>query len=144
MYRTLLIMKFKKINGNFSMCFLLTNFLIINQMEQKHRMSVFENRVLGRIFGPKRDEVTGGWRKLHNLYSSPSIFRMIKLRRMKWAAHVARMGEKRNAYRILVIKPEGNRPLARPRRRWLYNIKLDLREIGWDVVDWLDMAQDRD
>jgi hypothetical protein len=95
---------------------------------------VFENRVL-RIFGPKRDEVTGGWRKLHNeelhnLYSSPSIIRMIKSRRMRWSGHVAEMGEKRNAYRILVGNPIGKRPLGRPRRRWVYNIKIDLREIG--------------
>jgi hypothetical protein len=81
---------------------------------------VFENRVLRRIFGPKRDEVTGGWRKLHNeefhiLYSSQSISRMIKSRGMRWAGHVARMGAKRNAYRILVGKPEGKRPLGRPR-----------------------------
>jgi hypothetical protein len=78
--------------------------------------------VLGRIFGPKRDEVTGGWRKLHNeelhnLYSSPSIIRMIKSKRTRWAGHLTRMGEKRNAYRILVVKSEGNRPLGRPKRR---------------------------
>jgi hypothetical protein len=84
---------------------------------------------------PKRDEVTGGWRKLHNeeiynLYSSPSIIRMIKSRRMRWAGHVARMGLKRNAYRILVGNPEGKRPLGRPKRRWVDNIKMDLREIG--------------
>jgi hypothetical protein len=90
--------------------------------------------VLRRIFGPKRDEETGGWRKLHNealrnLYSSPSIIRMIKSRRMRWAGHVARMGEKRNAYRILVGKTERKRPLGRPRRRWVDNIKMDLREI---------------
>jgi hypothetical protein len=93
--------------------------------------------------------VTGGWRKLHNeelhsLYSSPSIIRMMKLRRMRWAGHVARMGEKRNAYRILSGNPEGKRPLGRPRRRWVDNIKMDLREIGWDGVDWIDLAQDRD
>jgi hypothetical protein len=110
---------------------------------------VFENRVLRRIFGPKRDGVTGGWRKLHseglhNLYSSPSIIRLIKSRRMRWTGHVARMGEKRNAYRILVGKPEGNRPLGRPRRRWVDNIKIDLREIGWDAMDWIDLAQNRD
>jgi hypothetical protein len=101
---------------------------------------VFENRVLRRIFGPKRDEVTGGWRKLHNeelhsLYSSSSIIRMIKSRRMRWAVHVARMGEKRNAYRILVGKPDGKRLLGRPRRRGVDNIKMDLREIGWDGLD---------
>jgi hypothetical protein len=94
-------------------------------------------------------EVTGGWRKLHNeelhnLYSFPSIIRMIKSRRMRWAGHVARMGEKRNAYRILVGTPEGKRPLGRPRRRWVDNIKIDLREIGWDGGDWIDLAQDRD
>jgi hypothetical protein len=81
--------------------------------------------------------------ELHNLYSSPSIIRVVKSRRMRWAGHVARMGEKRNAYRILVGKPEGNRPLGRPRRRWVDNIKMDLREIGWDGVDWVDMS-DRD
>jgi hypothetical protein len=78
------------------------------------------------------------------LYSSPSIIRIIKSRRMKWEGHVARMGEKRNAFRILVGKPEGRRPLGRPRRRWVDNIKMDRREIGWDGVDWIDMAQDRD
>jgi hypothetical protein len=87
--------------------------------------------VLRRIFGPKRDEVTGDWRKLHNeelhnLYSSPNIIRMIKSRRMKWTGHLARMGETRNAYRILLGKPEGKRPLGRPRRRWVDNIKIDL------------------
>jgi hypothetical protein len=108
---------------------------------------VFENRVLRRIFGPKRDEVTGGWRKLHNeelhyLYSSPSIIRIIKS--MRWAGHLARMGEKRNAYQIMVGKQEGKRPLGRPRHRWVDHIKMDLREIGWDVMDWIDLAQDRD
>jgi hypothetical protein len=100
--------------------------------------------VLRRIFGPKRDEVTGGWRKLHNeelhnLYSSPSIIRMIESRRMRWAGYAARMGEKKNAYRILVGKPEGKRPLGRSRRRWV-----DLRETGWDGMNWIDLAQDRD
>jgi hypothetical protein len=112
-------------------------------------MRVLENRVLRRIFGPKQDEVTGGWRKLHNeelhsLYSTPSIIRIIKSRRMRWTGHVARMGEKRHAYRILVGQPEGKRPLGRPRRRWVDNIKIDLRKIGWDGVDWIDLAQDRD
>jgi hypothetical protein len=91
---------------------------------------VFENRVLRRIFGPKRDEVTGEWRKLRNeelrdLYFSPSIIRIIKSRRMRWAGHVERMGEKRNAYRLLVGKPEGKRPLGRPRRRWVDNIRME-------------------
>jgi hypothetical protein len=93
--------------------------------------------------------VTGDWVKLHieelhNLYSSPSIIRVIKSRRMRWAGHVARMRSNRTAYRILVGKPEGKRPLGRPRRRWVDNIKMDLREIGWDGVDWIDMAQDKD
>jgi hypothetical protein len=110
---------------------------------------VFENRVLRRIFGPKRDEVTGDWRRLHNeelngLYSSTNIIRMIKSRRMKWAGHVARIREGRIAYRILVGRPEERRPLGRPRRRWEDNIKVDLQEVGWDGVDWIDMAPDRD
>jgi hypothetical protein len=110
---------------------------------------VFENRVLRRIFVPKRDKVTGGWRKLHNeelhnLYSSLNIIRMIKSRRMRWSGHVARMGERRLAYRILVEKLEGRKPLGRPRRRWVDNMKMDLREIEWDGVDWIDLAEDRD
>jgi hypothetical protein len=95
-------------------------------------LRLFENRVLRRIFGPKRDEVTGGWIKLHNeellgLYSSPSIVRVIKARRMRWAEDVARMGEVRGAYNILVGRPKGKRPLGRPRRRWEDTIKMDLR-----------------
>jgi hypothetical protein len=98
---------------------------------------VFENRVLRRIFGPKRDEVTGEWRKLHNeelnnLYSSPDIIRQVKSRRMRWVGHVARMGEERKVYKVLVGKPEGKRPLGRPRRRWEDEIRMDLREIGLD------------
>jgi hypothetical protein len=109
---------------------------------------VFESRVLRKICGPKRDEVIGDWRKLHNeelhnLYSSPNIIRMIKSRSMRWAQHVALMGEKGNAYRILVGKADGKRPLGRPRRRWVDNINIDLREIGWDCVNWIDLAQDR-
>jgi hypothetical protein len=100
-------------------------------VREEYRLRVFENRVLRRIFEPKRDGVTGGWRKLHNeelhnLYTSPSIIRIIKSRRMRWAEHVARMGERRNVYRLLVGKPEGKRPLGRPRRRWIDNIKMDL------------------
>jgi hypothetical protein len=103
-------------------------------------LRVFENRMLRRIFGPKRDEVTRGWRKLHNeelhnLYSSLSVIRMIKSRRMRWAGRVARMGENRNEYRIMVGKPEGKRPLGRPRRRWVNNIKMDLKEMGWCGLD---------
>jgi hypothetical protein len=112
------------------------------------RLRVFENRVLRRIFGPRRDKVTREWRKLRNeelrdLYSSPSIIRIIKSRRMRWADHVSRMGEKRNAYRLLVGQPEGKIPLGRPRRRWVDNIRMDLVEVGWGDVDWIDLAQDR-
>jgi hypothetical protein len=107
---------------------------------EEHRLRVFENRVLRRILGPKRDEVTGERRKLNNeelrdLYSSPSIIRIIKSRRMRWEGHVARMGEKRNANSLLVGKPEGKRPLGRPRRRWVDNIRMDLEEVGWGDVD---------
>jgi hypothetical protein len=103
-------------------------------LKEEHRLRVFENRVLRRIFGPKRDEVTGEWRKLHNkelrdLYSSQSKIRIIKSRRMRWAGHAARMGEKGNACR-LVGKPEGKGPLGRPRRRWVYNIRMELGEVG--------------
>jgi hypothetical protein len=118
-------------------------------LREEYRLRVFENRVLRRIFGPTRDEVTGGWRKLHNeelhgFYSSPSIVRVIKARRMRWAGHVARMGEVRGVYNILVGRPEGRRPLRRPRRRWEDNIKMNLREIGFEDVDWIHWAQDRD
>jgi hypothetical protein len=104
--------------------------------------------VLRRIFGPKRDEVTGEWRKLHNeelrdLYSSPNIIRIIKLRRMRWAGHGARMGGKRNPYRLLVVKPEGKRPLGRSRRRWVDNIRMDLGEVVLGDVDWIGLAHDR-
>jgi hypothetical protein len=110
---------------------------------------MFENRVLRRIFGPKRDEVTGEWRKLHKeelhiLYSSPNIIRHIKSRRMRWAGHVARMGEERNVYKVLVGKPEGKRPLGRRRRGWEVGIRMDLRQIGWGSVEWIQLAQDRD
>jgi hypothetical protein len=104
---------------------------------------VFGDSVLRRIFGPKRDEVTGDWRKLHN-EELHNFYSSIKLRRMKWAGHVVRMKEKRISYRILVRKSEGKRPPGRPRRWWMDNIKIDLREIGWDGVVWVDLAQDRD
>jgi hypothetical protein len=118
-------------------------------LREEHRLRVFENTVLREIFGPKRDEVTGEWRRLHNeelndLYSSSTIIRVIKSRRRRWAGHVARMEEGRGAYRILVGRPEGRRPLGRPRRRWEVNIKMDLQEVGWRGMDWIDMAQDRD
>ena len=110
---------------------------------------MFENRVLRRVFGPKRDEVTGEWRKLHNeelgdLYSLPNIVRVVKSRRMIWEGHVARMGEGRGVHRVLVGKHEGKRPLGRPRRRWEDNIKMDLREVGGGCGDWMELAQDRD
>jgi hypothetical protein len=118
-------------------------------LREEHRLRVFENSVLRRIFGPKRDEVTGGWRKLHNeelhrLNSSPSIVRVIKARRIRWAGHVACMGEARGGYNILVGRPEGRRPLRRPRRRWKDNIKMDLREVGFGDVDWIHLVRDRD
>jgi hypothetical protein len=118
-------------------------------LREEHRLRVFENSVLRRIFGPKRDEVTGEWRRLHNeelndLYSSPNIIRAIKSRLMRWAGQVARMEEGRVAYRILVGRPEGMRPLGRPRRRWHDNTKMDLQEVGWGDMDWIDLAQDRD
>jgi hypothetical protein len=104
-------------------------------------------RVLRRIFGPKRGEVTGSWRKLHseelhNLYSSPSIIRMIKSKTMRWAGHVTRMGEKRNAYKILVGMAEERRPLSRPRCRWMDNIKMNLKEIGLDGMDRIDLVKE--
>jgi hypothetical protein len=104
-------------------------------LREEHGLRVFENRVLRRIFEPKRDKVMGEWRKLHNeqlrdLYSSPSIIRMIKSRRMKWAGHVARMRERGNVYRLLMGKAVGRRLLVRPRCRWV-------------DVDWTDLAQDR-
>jgi hypothetical protein len=110
-------------------------------LRKEHRLWPIENRVLRRIFGPKREE-NGSWRKLnndelHSLYSSPNIFRVIKSRRMRWAEHVARMGEGRGVYR-----PEGKRPLGRPRRRWEDNIKLDLREIWIDGANWIQLSQD--
>ena len=101
------------------------------------------------IFGPRSDEVTGERRRLHNeepndLYSSPNIVRGIKSRRMRWAGHVARMGEERGVYRVLVGKPEGKRPLGRSRPRWVDSIRMDLQEVGCGYVDWIGLAQDRD
>jgi hypothetical protein len=108
---------------------------------------VFENSVLRGIFGPKRDEVTGGWRKLrneelHSLYSSPSIIRMIKSRRMRGVGHVARIGTKLNAYKISMGRPERKRPQERPRCKSKVDIKIDLREIEWREMGWIDLAQD--
>jgi hypothetical protein len=106
------------------------------------------NSLLSVTYVKRWDEVTGEWRKLHNeelhdLYSSPNIIRIIKSRRMRWAGHIARMGEKRNVYRLLVGKTEGKRPLGRPRRRWVDNIGMDLGEVEWGDVNWIGLAQDR-
>jgi len=105
------------------------------KLREESRLRVFENRVLRRIFGPKRDEVTGEWRKLYNedlndLYCSHNIVRVIKQRRMRWARHVARMGKRRGVYRVLVGKPEEKKPLGRTRRRWEANTKMGLQEVG--------------
>jgi len=118
-------------------------------LREERKLTVFKNRVLRKIFGPRRDEVTGEWRRLHNeelnnLYSSPNIVRVIKSRRMRWAGHVARKGEERGVYRVFVGKPEGKRPLRRPRRRWMDNIRMDLQEVGCGYMDWIGLAQDRD
>ena len=105
--------------------------------------------MLRRVFGPKRDLVTGEWRKLHNeelsdLYSLPSIVWMVTSRRMRWEGHVARMREGRGVHRVLVGKPEGKKPLERPRCRWEDNIKMDLQKVGGGCGDWMELAQDRD
>jgi hypothetical protein len=115
----------------------------------ERRLRVFKDRVLRIIFVPKRDEVAGEWRKLHNeelndRYSSPNIVRVMKSRRMGWAGHAARMVESRDVYRVLVGKPEVKRPLVRPRRRWEDNMKMDHQEVGCGGMDWIDVAQDRD
>jgi len=118
-------------------------------LREERKLRVFENMVSRRIFGPRRDKVTGEWRRLHNeelndLYTSPSIVRVIKSRRMRWAGHMTRMGEERGVYRVLVGKPEGKRPLGRPRRRWVDNIRMDFQEVGCGHVDWIGLARDRD
>ena len=113
---------------------------------------MFENKVglvLRKIFEAKTEEITCEWRKLriaelHALYSSPNIIRSLKSRRLRWAGHVARMEQSRNAYRVLVGKPEGKRHLGRPRRRWEDNIRMDLREVGCDTGEWMDLSEDRD
>jgi hypothetical protein len=111
-------------------------------LREEHRLRMFENRVLRRIFGPKRDEVMGERRKfhneeLHNLYSFPDIIMQVKSRRMRWEGHVTRMGEERKVYKVLVGKPEGKKPLGRPRCRWEDGNRMDLREIGLGGVDWI-------
>jgi len=118
-------------------------------MREERKLRVFESMVLRRTFRPRRDEITGKWGRLHNeelndLYSSPTIVRVIKWRVMGWAGHVARMGEERGAYTVLVGKPEGRRPLGRPRRRWVDNIRMDIQEVGCGYMDWIGLAQDRD
>jgi len=118
-------------------------------LREEWKLRVFESMVLRRLFGPRRDKVTGEWRRLHNeelndLYSSLNIVRMIKSRRMRWVGHVARMGEERGVYRVLVGKPEGKRPLGRHRRRWMDNIRMDIQEVGCGHMDWIGLAQDRD
>jgi hypothetical protein len=118
-------------------------------LREERTLRVFENRVLIRIFGCKMVEVTGEWNKLHNgelhdLYSSPTIVWAIKWRRMRWVGQVAQLGEGRGMYRVLVGRCEGKRPLGRPTHRWEDNIKMDLREVGFGVVDWIGLARDRD
>jgi hypothetical protein len=118
-------------------------------LREESRMKVFQNRVMSRVFGSKRDDVTEEWKKLHNkelndLYSLPNIVRVVKSRRMRWAGHGARMGEGRGVQRVSVGKPEGKRPFGRPRRRLEDNIKIDLQEVGGGCGDWMERAQDRD
>jgi hypothetical protein len=117
------------------------------KLREERRLRVFENRVLGRIFGPKRDEVTGELRKLHNeernlFYSTPNVVRVINSRRMKWAGHVVILGE--GVRKVLVGKPEGTIILGKPWSRWKDNIKMDLQDVGCGGMDWVDLAQDRD
>ena len=117
--------------------------------KEERKLRLFENMVLKRIFGPRRDEVKGEWRRLHNeelndLYSSPNLLRVIKSRRMRWPGHVALMEEERGAYRFLVGKPEEKRPLGRPIRRCVNNIRMDLQFVGCGHVDWISLALDRD
>jgi len=118
-------------------------------LREGRKLRVFENKVLRRIFGPRRDEVTGKWRRLHyeelnDLYTSPNIVRVIRSRRMRWAGHVARIGEERGVHKVLVGKPVGRRPLGRPRRRWVDDIRMDLQQVGCVYMDWIGLAQNRD
>jgi len=118
-------------------------------LREERKLRVIENMLLRRIFGPRRDEVTGEWRRLHNeelndLYALPNIVRVIKSRRIRWVGHVARVCEERGVYRVLVGKPEGRRPLGRPGRRWVDNVMMDVQEVGCGYVDWIGLARDRD
>jgi hypothetical protein len=122
---------------------------VLYRVWEERKLRVFENMVWRRIFEPRRDEVTGEWRRLHNeelndLYCSPSIVWVIKSRRMRWAGHVARLGEERGVYRVLVGKPERRRPKGRPRRRCVDNIRMDIQEVECGYMDWIGLAQDRD
>ena len=121
---------------------------MVAHIEGGTQAEVFENRVLRRIFGPRRIDVTGEWRKLHNeelndIYSSSNIVQVIKSRRMRWAGHVACVGDSKAVYRVVMGRSEGKRPLGRPRRRWVDNIKMNIQEVGWVGVDWLELTQDR-
>jgi hypothetical protein len=121
---------------------------LVAGIENERWLRGLENRVLRRLFGPKRNELTGEWKKLHNeelnnLYTSPNIVRVVKSRRMRWVGHVARMAEGRAVYGILVRKPEGMIPFGRRRLKWEDNIKMDLLEVGCGGMDWIEVAQDR-
>jgi len=118
-------------------------------LREERKLRVFENMVLRRIFGPRRDEVTGEWRRLHDedlngLYSSPNIVRVIKSRIMRWARHVACMGEEGGGVQGLAGETGGKEPLGRPRRGWVDNIRMDLQEVGYGYMDWIGPAYDRD
>jgi len=118
-------------------------------LREELRLRVCENRVLRRIFGPRKDEVMGEWRRLHNeelndLYSSPNIVQVTISRRMRWVGHVARMGERRGIYWFLVGEPMRKRPLGRPRHKWEDNVKMDFQEVGCEGMYWIELAQDRD
>jgi len=119
--------------------------ILFRSLREERRLRVFENRVLRRVFGPKRDDVTREWRNLHNeeltdLYYLPNIVRVVKSRRMRWAGHVGRMGEGGGVRRVLVGKPKGKRLLGKPRSRWEDNIKMDLQEVGGGCGDWMELA----
>ena len=118
-------------------------------LREERKLRVFENRVLIKIFGPRRDEVTGEWRRLHNeelndLYSSPNIVRVLKSRRMRWAGHVARMGEEKGVYRVLVGETGGKETTGETTRRWVDNIRMDLQDVRCGYMEWIGLAQDRD